>query len=314
MTTDGSGAGEGDEAGGPGLVVDQIRAIAGVGPGGAEFVVRGSGCDVRVRVKLGLLTLAVSFPERTEGGGGGAYRGDQRAVVRARRPLELIVRRETEQERQDKAAGINREFQTGDAGFDREVYITSHAEESVLGSVLARAEVRDAILTILRTGPTQFTLDDTEGNVSVWYKEATKAISESTGREVLDALEALVEGLPALVTTGRGPLRWSWLEAIGAIAAVCAPGGIVAVALVCSRWSVFVDGARGAGLAGWYVASLFAAVLAGWGLGTASGAALTGRIKGQYHSATNRKLVRFTSIVLGIELCVIAAQVYWWTT
>ena len=62
------------------------------------------------------------------------------------------VRRETALDRCGKALRVNRELRSGDAIFDREIYLEADVPEATLAPLFASPDVRRRLLDLLRTG------------------------------------------------------------------------------------------------------------------------------------------------------------------
>src|SRR6185369_13478406 len=98
-----------------------------------------------------VLTMTLSFPyDAVARPSEGLYR-DKRGLS-ALRPLAIELRREGDADVEAKDTGLSVEWQSGDAEFDRDVYVTSPTTDPrVLGAVLGPA-ARDAVRALLDLG------------------------------------------------------------------------------------------------------------------------------------------------------------------
>lgn len=120
---------------------------------GEAFVVTVDDVDVRVEYTSGTTpTVFLSAPYAPRGGPptvGAGYRESGIERIGAPRPLMIELSLEGEDERRAKRTGVSREVQTGDAAFDRGVYVCSSSEDRVVSRVLASARLRAAVRLLL---------------------------------------------------------------------------------------------------------------------------------------------------------------------
>jgi hypothetical protein len=64
----------------------------------------------------------------------------------------VVFRAETDLDAMAKSAGINAELQTGDAAFDRSVFVDSDAPTEMVAALLARPETRRAVMDLVAQG------------------------------------------------------------------------------------------------------------------------------------------------------------------
>jgi hypothetical protein len=96
------------------------------------------------------LTLPIEPHVTGSRGERGAYRETGRRRVAGK--LSVLLRRETSLDRFGKRIGLNREHQTGDQAFDRDIYIESDASTEDLATLLEDGATRAAVQQILGAG------------------------------------------------------------------------------------------------------------------------------------------------------------------
>jgi hypothetical protein len=140
--------------------------------------------------------------------GAAPYReGTDLRPVYAIRPLAIVLRAETEYERDGKQKGVDREFQTGDARFDESVYVDTSTEDAVLARLLEPAPVRAAIGELVSL-ECLLTVDDEDGNVIAVWSEAPKSLVEANDQASVYAVRAigamltLARDLPVVASSG----------------------------------------------------------------------------------------------------------------
>lgn len=123
----------------------------------------------------------------------GAYRQGARRTVEGQPMLEL--RPETWRDRLGKRLWINRELQTGDAVFDRKVYIETKTPEAA-STILHDARTRRGILAVLDLG-FKVTINDNGGLLTAtWVDPPHERFDPAVLRAVCEALSLLGTGLP----------------------------------------------------------------------------------------------------------------------
>jgi len=142
-------------------------------------------------------------------GGGGAFRGEARAVM-PHLPT-LMLRRETAADEFGKRLGLNRELQTGDHYFDETVYIESNASDDELLSVLASAQLRASVLHLLGTGAKRIELNWLADPLAVaWVTPFEGDPFAGPGLEQnLDVINTIAAELPEVASLERVGQRGS---------------------------------------------------------------------------------------------------------
>jgi hypothetical protein len=192
-------------------LVEQLRVLGGVGADVNTFAIVREGCRIEVEWSPGStdsLDLRAPLPAPVAAGAG-AYRGGGSArTLVAPRPMAITLREETDKERRHKASGVNREFQTGDAGFDARVYICSASEDEVIGAVLASPDARAAVLDLLGKDCNQISIDcdNSWGLVSIRIIEfAQRAPDQARAERLVQNLARLTLSLPPVRGSGSAP-------------------------------------------------------------------------------------------------------------
>jgi hypothetical protein len=184
-----------------------LRKIAGV-PEGDAFTICEADVSFAVDYKGGSfshLTLRALYNPREP-----SYRSNARwDAITAVRPMSIVLRAEKTSDRDAKAEGINREYQTGDEAFDSGVYVDSPTtDEAVLGAVL-NDMVRAAAMDLVLLGFEDVTIDDGNRQVSAWISgfRHLGAPDEAASR-IVRAFANLLRGLPPVrEAAGRHPRR-----------------------------------------------------------------------------------------------------------
>ena len=198
-------------------LVEQLRALAGVDEDVNTFEILRESCRIRVVWSPGStdsLDLSTPVPTpppgRSEGvrSAGGAYRGPGVVPTLVMpRPMKIKLRREEPDDKDHKAAGINREFQTGDPAFDERVYIDTDSEDEVIRAVLASPDARAAALDLLRKDCSSILVDDNAGNITLSIVEFTKrAPDQARAERLVENLARLARALPPVRGSGAVPV------------------------------------------------------------------------------------------------------------
>jgi hypothetical protein len=293
-------------------LVEQLRGLAGVDGRVDKFAVQRMGCVISVIADRGSVTLSTPVPN-PDRDGPGVYRarGGGVASVRARRPLEIGLRHETAQDRDNKEAGINREMCTEDADFDHQVYINTDCEQSVVRAVLADERARAAGLLLAREEPEQIVIDDRQGNISVICLGNEKPSDPMRAERLIEAMASLSNAMPCLISSGARPIRWVWSRAIALLVLVCLPGAVSSAVL--SYEPCAGDGANGA-ISG--ADACGGPILLGcfWGIGVAAVGCFTvwRMIRGEHNSSAKQRLWMIAVILISLELGITLTRVLWW--
>lgn len=252
---------------------------------------------LEVEIGRTLLVIWTPCPARAPDRQEGIYRATSRRTLAAARPLEVGFDAETNEHRRNKELGTNRELAWGDPAFDDAVYIHSHCEDTALHELLASHNVRDAITRVVQMSPSQFVLDDARGRISVCFN-LTRPLPDvaDAAESLVSSLQTIVEEMPLLLSTGRRARRWTILKVGAATAAAILPGG----AFVWYLWS---------GLVQPHVMLFLVGVALGIGLSLLAWRPIHLRVRGQFHSATKRKVWKVLAVGIGIELGLVLARV-----
>ncbi len=138
--------------------------------------------------------------------------------VPSRRPR-ITLTRETKLDRDEKAQGLLRELQLGDAKFDALVFVESAADDAQVAQALSRDEARLAARRIIQAGATNIVLEGSSVDVTLTVRDG---INTDTLVDVIDG--ALELSRPGSVGAARGK-GWSGTELRGlAVSLVVAAG------------------------------------------------------------------------------------------
>jgi hypothetical protein len=154
-------------------------------------------------------------PEAQRSARSGPYRGDARERIKS--PAPLTLRLEGTLDRAGKSLQINREIQTGDAGFDERVYIESEAPDALVLAVLASPRTRASVITCLELGCTEVKLDD-KGDLGTGIElKSEDLLAPRYLASVLDALGAAAEAIPPLLGEGHHRTRAGLIPTIAVV-------------------------------------------------------------------------------------------------
>jgi hypothetical protein len=183
---------------------------------GEPFVVTIDDVNVRVEYTGGTTpTVFLSAPYAPRGGPptvAAGYRESGIERIAAARPLMIELSLEGEDERRAKRAGVSREVQTGDATFDRGVYVCSSSEDRVVSRVLASPRLRAAVRMLLEDGFGKIEIDDENGNITTQRGISGHARAEAAA--VARAFADIARDVPVVDQTGRRRRR-TWPIAAG---------------------------------------------------------------------------------------------------
>lgn len=216
---------------------------------GAPFVVAVDDVKVRVEYTSGTTpTVFLSAPYAPRGGPpvvAAGYRESGIERMAAARPLMIELTLEGEDERRAKGAGVSREVQTGDAAFDRAVYVCSSSEDRVVSRVLASARLRAAVRLLLEDGFGTIEIDDEHGNITAQRGVAGRARAGAAA--VARAFADIARDVPVVDQTGRRRRRTGPIAAgIGLLFGV--PAVVVAAFITGPALSVALGCAAGGAL------------------------------------------------------------------
>lgn len=109
---------------------------------------------------------------------------------------DLELRDETDGDRRAKASGMNVEVQTGDADFDRRIYIESSYGQAVLGPMLASSELRRLLAELVsRYGPVSVT---SEGLTVATHRVGRQLLAPAAFMALFEIVMRAAHALPAL--------------------------------------------------------------------------------------------------------------------
>jgi hypothetical protein len=177
-------------------LVDELRAVAGA-DGGNDFTLSWEGLLIQVSYAPGsgsFLSLSVPYdhPQRASEA---SFRDPLR--LHAIRPMKVVLCPERKDHVEAKAAGIDREHQTGDAVFDRRVYIDVPSPEP-LPHLFWSDAVRGAVLGLFDRNFQSIVLDDDSGLITARATSFLdlRASTTTPGRDALTAFVRLAKALP----------------------------------------------------------------------------------------------------------------------
>lgn len=111
--------------------------------------------------------------------------------------MRITLRRETSEEVDAKQRGISREFQSGDAAFDRDVYVDTATDDEVLRYVLVSPALRASVLALLDEGVRAVELDDVKGEINAsLYSFAHAKHDPARARRIVEAFDRVARGAP----------------------------------------------------------------------------------------------------------------------
>lgn len=219
---------------------------------GEPFLVTVEDVAIRVEYTSGTtptVFLTTPYAPRGQPGAAAGYRDPGIERLGAARPMMIELALETEDDWRAKRSGVSREVQTGDAGFDRAVYVCSSSEDRVVSRVLASGRLRAAVRMLLEDGFGPLEIDDENGNIAT--RRGISARARAGADEVARAFAVIAREVPVVERTARR-VRRAWplaamvallvgVPAVIGAAFFTAPPGWVALACL-------VGGTLGAGL------------------------------------------------------------------
>ncbi len=306
-------------------LIRALRALAQAKPDADEFTfTRGDGVRVHVLYSGGSSeSLVLRSPYGVHGARLATRTGYRTvAAYRAPRPLEIELRRETFADVRHKEGGVNREVQTGDADFDRSVYIHTSASDETVLYVLSQPAARTAIVTLLVDLRFNVVLDDVMRDVVATLTTFENRGEEGLAARIADAFVSLVENLPpveeqgkrqpsaAHVVLARLGLAAVLLSIISAVVwGAAAPNGCWVSSSDGDGYSlecITIDGHSCCAPMGW-------GLLAGVVVGTAAGLVVARRFRGRSNSREHRVWAFALTLVVLTEIAwLIAAFLMWW--
>lgn len=200
-----------DEGAVEGALIAELRALAGAPAGESTFTITRGAVRVGVEYRSGSAsTITLSAPYGGPWGRPGAVTAGYRTWARpprAPRPLMIQLEAETASHVRNKARGIDREVQTWDPEFDREIYIDTAAPDEAVAYVLSQAAARNAARALLvQEGFLPIHIDDADGMIRTTLATfAERTPLHGRGARIVDSFVALVEGLPPVEAHGEKP-------------------------------------------------------------------------------------------------------------
>lgn len=141
--------------------------------------------------------------------------------VPSRRPR-ITLTRETKLDRDEKAQGLLRELQLGDAKFDALVFVESAADDAQVAQALARDEARLAARRIIQAGATAIVLEGARVDVKLAVRDGMNVGT------LVDVIEGALElSRPGSSGAARGK-GWSGTELRGLAVSLVVAAGVAA--------------------------------------------------------------------------------------
>lgn len=188
-------------------LIGELRNLAGVNVDTNAFILRGG--DHTIKIEYEQFSSGPSTLEFTTTYDEAARVASKRraapagTTVVATRPLDIVLRREDDEDRESKLRGINVEWQTGDASFDASVYVSAPNHDAAVYSAVINSDVRAAIKTLFALGFSEV-LIDAHGVIRARVIEFVIARpTPERGRSALEAFVRLLDALPALSASGE---------------------------------------------------------------------------------------------------------------
>jgi hypothetical protein len=202
-----------------GNIDTELRALAGSAQGASFTILRGMR---RVRVGFSTdnddevtgLSLAIPYDAVAHALTGG-YR-DATTTLTGPRPLRIELRSETRVDQMAKNEGVSVEWQSGDADFDRAVYVDSPVADAAILARVLDVEARGGVLALFALGFTEVEIDDAHGLVVARLPKRKFVVAgeETPGLGALIAFERVLSNLPAVEGTAtRAEKRRLWRAA-----------------------------------------------------------------------------------------------------
>lgn len=190
----------------------ELRTLAGAPEGESQFVLTRRGVQIHISYSGGSSSsVTFSAPYGRYGGRNGVVAAGYRTwsrPPRAPRPLVIELSRETTANVKSKAAGIDREVQTWDPEFDKNVYIDTSAPDEAVSFVLSQQPARDAAVTLLiqeKFG--SITIDNSDGQITTSLTTFVVANPKpNQGAFLADTFATLVLNLPTVEAHGTKPV------------------------------------------------------------------------------------------------------------
>ncbi|MGK3993512.1 hypothetical protein [Sorangium sp. So ce1024] len=301
-------------------LVRQFRELAGAPAGVDVFDFHVRGCPIRATYTGGSVSsLTLTSPylraAPAPAPGAPAPRPPAGAPVVVR-PMDIALRPEGKADRSAKEKGIAREVQTGDAMFDREVYIDSPSDEPVIRHVLASPELRAGVRALLAEGITQVRIDDAEAKTSALLVEFVRpGAGPDRARRLLDAFAGVVCNLPPVVSSPvvRPPdEQRRWLIAGAYLSGFLLCFGIPPYFVAAGPRCESNPGASSLfSLDGCYT-PVPLGIVAGLAVGLPLSAAVSRRFHGRSNSADRTFWARLLTVVITIQLAIgVFAAILW---
>jgi hypothetical protein len=296
-------------------LIEGLRELAGAAPDTDRFTIPAKPGGVPVAVEYGTgssYSIALFAPY---GAASSSASVGYRAVARppvAPRPLKILLRRETEWHVMNKASGVNREVQTGDANFDKLVYIDTRTRDDAVVFVLSSPAARAAILTLLVDLEFHsIYIDNADRNI-VANLVTFAPLPVGGAQQVLESFLAVVQHALAVEEGGVKPFDGQWVALVALVG-----GALVGMPVVGSLASPYGCWARAAGA--WvYDAGATTctpprtSLAAGTAVGLLFGLWVTRVYRGRADSASWRIYASLATLAIAIEVgFVLGSHVMW---
>lgn len=153
----------------------------------------------------------------------------------------VVLRRETQVDRFGKALLVNREAQTGDEVFDKQVYVETDAPKELVERLLGHAEVRGRVRGWLEDGWTNVRFHDLHDPIALISMPVTSQhMSASRMEAAFRQIEELVPLIPKVEHAHLGRPPWTLATVLTIGSGVVSVVGWV-LALVASHYWPFIE-------------------------------------------------------------------------
>lgn len=297
-------------------LVGQFRSLAGASPGtGTQvFEFRIQGVHIHVLHQPGSsssLYLSAFYPDpgKPTASIPRASPPIQSAPM-AIRPMSILLRPETEGDREAKQRGVAVETQSGDPHFDAQVFIDTRTPAQTIAYVLSSPYLRAGIQSLLADGCSHIVLDDERERITAHLQTFTD-LQQRPGRaqRMLDALVNVALHAPYIQRSSKKhppDTLFRWLIAGSVIAGLLLTMGplpyFLAADAFCGEKST-VSRAPWSYMGGCH-APMPLGILIGAVLGVIWGKLIAGQIRGHSNSHTRAAWAYILAVALSIELTI----------
>ncbi len=154
----------------------------------------------------------------------------------------ILLRRETARDRLGKSLGLNREVELGDDGFDAAIYIESDAPDAEVRALLAREEVRRAVVEIISLGYTDVAVSPPTAALLARRNNPKEVhLTPAAIRRVAALLAVIAPALPARAEAPRDePIAILIARVVGVLVLLVAGfAGAPLASFAHARWPTF---------------------------------------------------------------------------